>query len=101
MKNFIDKKRFTKAEENKYDDEDDEKKEEIYINNDFMIDEDQNIIVSIDNKYIFALPEEMNNMSNNFMLAISSPCNKVKFIAILSILSRNSDKKLLIISINL
>ena len=51
LKNFIDKKRFTKVEENKYDDND-EKKEEIYTNNDFMIDEDQNIIVSIDNKYI-------------------------------------------------
>ena len=55
LKNFIDKKRFTKVEENKYDD--DEKKEEIYINNDFMLDEDQNIIISIDNKYI---------MGNNF-----------------------------------
>ncbi len=51
MKKFIDKKRFTRVEENKYDD-DDGKKEEIYINNDFMIDEDQNIIISIDNKYI-------------------------------------------------
>ena len=40
-------------EENKYDDSYDEKKEEIYINNDFMIDEDQNIVVSIDNKYVF------------------------------------------------
>ena len=51
MKNFIDKKRFTRVEENKYDD-DDEKKEEIYVNNSFMVDEDQNIVVSIDNKYI-------------------------------------------------
>ena len=53
LKNFIGKKRFTKVEENKYDDGYDKKKEEIYINNDFMIDEDQNIIVSIDNKYVF------------------------------------------------
>ena len=53
LKNFINKKRFTKVEENKYDYDDDEKKEEIYINNDFMLDEDQNIIVSIDNKYVF------------------------------------------------
>ena len=51
LKNFIHKKNFAKVEENKYDD--DKKKEEIYINNDFMIDEDQNIIVSIDNKYVF------------------------------------------------
>ena len=51
MKKFIDKKRFTKVEENKYDD--DGHKEEIYINNDFMIDEDQNIVVNIDNKYVF------------------------------------------------
>ena len=53
LKNFINKKRFTKVEKNKYDDGYDEKKEEIYINNDFMIDEDQNIVVSIDNKYVF------------------------------------------------
>ena len=53
LKNFIDKKRFTKVEENKYDYDDDEKKEEIYINNDFMINQDQDIVVSIDNKYVF------------------------------------------------
>ena len=39
-------------EENKYD-YDDEKKEEIHINNDFMIYEDQNIIVSLDTNNVF------------------------------------------------
>ena len=52
LKNFINKKKFTKVEENKYDD-DDGHKEEIYVNNSFMVDEDQNIVVSIDNKYVF------------------------------------------------
>ena len=52
MKNFIFKKRFTKVEENKYDD-DDGHKEEIYMNNNFMVNEEQNIIASIDNKYVF------------------------------------------------
>ena len=43
-----------RVKENKYND-DDGHKEEIYINNDFMLDEDQNIIISIDNKYIIPI----------------------------------------------
>ena len=50
LKNFINKKKFTKLEENKYDNDE---KEDLYINNSFMVDENLNIIVSINNKYVF------------------------------------------------